>query len=266
MCNRNNYFVGFIDVLGFSNLITNATEHTELISIYNSLRRSIHAIPDVHRTGQSNEFLYLYSGTPGRLPPHTDTIFNNVYNFSDSIIFYIKCCKDLNDNINRLSSMCWIMNAFIAESIITDPRLNQFALRGAIAYGPAIMDRDNRIHIGKPLIDAYYLSNNQEWMGGALHPTVPEEMIGSILGHDKQLFEYEVPTKDEYNEEIKCALKWVQQHPCRRDLTSGNRRPRVEDIGKSHVMKKDWGTQIHKRDNTMNFVRNICNEYDSINS
>lgn len=33
MCNKKNYFVGFIDVLGFSNLITNATEQTELISI-----------------------------------------------------------------------------------------------------------------------------------------------------------------------------------------------------------------------------------------
>jgi len=257
------YFVSFIDILGFKNIINGNNQFPNLIKVYFSLLRSIKYFREIHLNEEPNYFYRLYGETPSLLPYADIILNNNFYNFSDSVIFFIEASNDGEDNIIRLNTMCWITNAFIVESIITDPRIFQLALRGAIAFGPAIMDTNNRIHIGAPIVDAFNLSNNLNWMGAALHPSVHKFVIPDICGHDKQIIEYQIPKKSEYKDKLLYALNWVQQHPSEKDLLNGNRRPRINDIGNSHVLKYDWGDQENKKQKTMKFVEFICNLYDT---
>ena len=92
-----NYLVSFIDILGFGNLISANHNFPNLEIVYNSIDRILHYLPDVHRTGDSNRYYMVYHGTPGQLPEYADEIFKNMYNFSDSIIFYIKTSDDVTE-------------------------------------------------------------------------------------------------------------------------------------------------------------------------
>ena len=267
-----NYLVSFIDILGFSNLISANNQFPNLETVYNSIDRILHYLPDVHRTGNPNRYYMIYYGSPGQLPEYADEIFDNMYNFSDSIIFYIRTSDDVNEYVKQLSAICWISNAFIAESIIKSRhRVFQLPLRCGIAYGPACMNSIRRIHVGKPIVDAFYLCGSLDWVGGALHHSVniPEEFREQLIGYDKQLYEYDdIPVKETYEDRnlIRHALNWVQQHPSDerwvQEMIGREPRPLVIDIGNRHVLSHDWGTETEKRDNTMDFVRAICVEFD----
>jgi len=193
-------------------------------------------------------------------------------NFSDSIILFIKSSDEIVEQFKQLYSICWITNAFIVESLIKDDqnRVFQLPLRGAIAYGPAFMDTEKRIHIGQPIIDAYNLSENMNWVGGAIHTSVdiPNDFIEELIGFNKQIFEYDsIPFKSVYTlkNEINLALNWVQQHPAGvkwfPEMEGRDSRPLLRDIS-YHIDSHSWGQATDKKENTEIFAERICREYD----
>ncbi len=266
-----NYFVSFIDILGFGKLIEN-TNFQVLKKIHLSVYRFLWGITKAHQTGKPNIFYQFYKSFPKIL--YIDKILeDNMYNFSDSIILYIKTSNDDEDNLKRFRSLCQITNIFIAKSIIQDPRVFELPLRAGIAYGPAIMDKTNKIHIGHSINDAYELSESLNWMGGAIDYnfttglSVPEKFIKPLLGYDNEIIRYkktpikERKTSKEYYKDL-YVLNWVRQHPSHKEIDAGRYRPTYNDIGKSHVDKHKWGTEIRKCEETMKFVKMICDEFD----
>jgi hypothetical protein len=190
---------------------------------------------------------------------------------------FIETSNDAKDNIKRLTALCWITNVLIAKSILVgDKTVFELPLRAAISYGPLVVDTKNKIHVGKPLIDAYELSNALNWMGGAIHPSVPEKYIQSLVGYDNEIYDYNIPIKIKYlrkmgfsRNDIKYALNWVRQHPSHEaffPVMKGRKpRPLIEDIGKTHVNRHNWGIRrnnLRKRNWTMKFIKRICDEFD----
>jgi len=69
-------------------------------------------------------------------------------------------------------------------------------LRGAIAYGECVMDRNTRTFIGQPIIDAYELEESQKWIGTAFHESVVNHssLKKGILQLD-EVIQYNIPVK-----------------------------------------------------------------------
>lgn len=268
------YFVSFVDILGFRNILNNNLSFPGLSKIYRSIDRTLYGIREIHRTGKPNEF--YDSLIPLEIDPYVYEILTyNFYNFSDSIILYISASDNKDEDIKRLGALCWITNVFIAKSILVgDNRVFELPLRAGIAYGPAVMDGINKIHIGKPIVDAYELAEHQNWMGGAIHPSVPQKILKSLIGSTNEIVEYNVPIREKDTDEngykipVKFALNWVQQHPSHSIMKKFHvMRPTVEDIGKSHVLKHNWGKKpenLIKKEETIKFIKTICSEYDKL--
>lgn len=265
------FFVSFIDILGFGHLIKNKN-FPELEKIHRSVHRFLWGIKEAHRTGKSNQYFKFYEPFPEIL--YGEKIFENMYNFSDSIIFYIKASDDYSENLRRFRDLCFITNIFIAKSIIQDPNLFDLPLRAGVAYGPAIMDKSNKIHMGPPIVYAHDLAESLNWMGGAIVDdsktgcSVPEEYIKPLLGYDNEIYRYkDTPIKKKnkkgYPKEM-YVLNWVRQHPNHALIRdTGKYRPVYRDIGENHVKKHKWGKETKKRDETLNFVKKICEEFDN---
>jgi len=75
---ENNYFVSFIDVMGFSKLIDDNRRFPQLRKVYDSLDRILNYLPDVHRTGGINRYYQIYQGS-SNLPDYAEEILNNRY-------------------------------------------------------------------------------------------------------------------------------------------------------------------------------------------
>lgn len=257
------FLISFIDVLGFSKLIND--ENHSIQKIYDSLERILIYPPDIHITKTRNYYYGLY-GETADLTPDALTLFQkNYYNFSDSILLYLEAPKtdDPATNINRFQTISWATIAFIAEAIIEDrgKRVFQMPLRGAIAYGPVLVSENNKIHVGRPIVDAYNLANSMNWMGGAIHPSAAHLIVKEETGFNKWIVKYQVPLKNFNQGKIEYALNWPIQHPFSVDWVKGHRRPRIEDLGHNHVLKHDWTGAEDKRDETMKFLRFICDSF-----
>jgi hypothetical protein len=212
----------------------------------------------------------MASGMRAPIPSHKfskEILSNNILNFSDSIIFYIECSTDEKENIIKFESLCWLSNEFIAKSILTtnDSNRSQIALRCGIAYGEAIIKKDISIIIGQPFIDAYDLSNCQQWMGGAIHQSVPIDFCEKITGYGSELFKHPVPfeiSKEKNMARINkdFSLNWVKHHPSLPNFIHDLKRigPTLFDIG-GHISHYPWENKDDylKGRNTIDFVKKI---------
>jgi len=259
------YFFSFIDILGFSKLIEN--NQNMLQDIYESMIRTIRNLPDVHLTGDPNKsYEPAIKPTKSReieLPKFVPRILKENYtNFSDTIIFYIAVGNDEEENIERFRSICWTSNEFIAKSILKPNKpIFEIPLRCGIAYGDALIEDNVNVHIGQPLINAYRLSECQEWVGGAIHNSVPAKYIESTIGYNKELYEYKVPIKEGKDIFSKYALNWVKHHYTVENHNSIRYKtyrdgPTLRDLG-YHVRQHDWGSESVKRENTLDFIEKI---------
>jgi hypothetical protein len=84
-------------------------------------------------------------------------------NFSDSIVFYSR-----NDSYHCLKAMLTVCGEFMNIVICGPSRM----LRGAIAHGEFYADPKANAYVGKALIDAYKLEEDQDWLGLSLHESV----------------------------------------------------------------------------------------------
>jgi hypothetical protein len=69
-------------------------------------------------------------------------------------------------------------------------------LRGALAYGECVLDRDTRTFIGQPIIDAYKTEEIQQWIGASLHRSVHNHpSMGERILRLEDIVAYDVPPK-----------------------------------------------------------------------
>jgi len=271
-----------MDILGFAKLVVENDHKLELVrtSMYTTLidlRNFLLTGDDNHsfkaNIQESKEHLKKY--------PYPDFINEilefNFKVFSDSIILFIEIdpTESTEVNIEKLKSICWVSNHFIAKSILFKGPLLSFPYRCAIAVGEMIIDEDNGIFLGKPLIDAVKLAECQEWMGGALHPSIPKKYYTPILGHDQELIKQSIPIDPKnscVNEldimDLTIALNWVKHHPSDPIIVKDLQRegPALADIGGQIRKKFKWSNGDMrgrvKGSNTLDFVQMIDEKWN----
>jgi hypothetical protein len=89
---------------------------------------------------------------------------------------------------NKAAGMFGFMSALFREALLLD-----LPLRGAVAYGPCVIDESRQTYVGQPIVDAYRLEQGQDWVGMAIHSsclaTLPTPLGRSGWGYVR----YQVP-------------------------------------------------------------------------
>jgi hypothetical protein len=76
-------------------------------------------------------------------------------------------------------------------------------LRGALSYGNCILDPNNNIFIGYPIVEAVEAEKCQDWVGIAVLPQAAYK-----LSKTGMVVKYEVPLKSGYSAPIEYAIPW----------------------------------------------------------
>ena len=166
------------------------------------------------------------------------------------------------------------MNSFIQLSILR-PGKNTLplAFRGAVAFGPAVIEPESGIYYGTSLLDAYELAEGQNWLGGAVHVTVGVrsllKKVGNrhLEGFDGQFLEYDgIPVDKTDHPNVEFALNWVQMHPACKEYFQGIafRKPLRQDIIDGNLSYYKWGKgprEQKKKESTIAFAKKVCKAY-----
>jgi hypothetical protein len=217
-----------------------------------------------------------------------EEILDSLYFFSDTVFYSIEASTKEVDQITQFAAICDITNKMIKHPMLIPKgtKKYQMLMRGALSYGPARIDNDKHVYLGKPIIDAYNLSEAQLWMGAAIHPSIHEMMatnaglVKKLIGFDAPLYRYNVPLKKENsesfgNKRIRYALNWYQDHKSIEKFETSIKdhlipRPLMKDIIESHYIKYNWKTNFPEQNNklmdydknTRNFAKEIDAEFD----
>src|SRR5215475_13419018 len=178
------YFVAMCDVLGFSQLV--GTTSLEMVhQQYRSLLDDVG--PNIFRSSpQTSQRIYLVEHVV----------------ISDTILFWAPA----DGQIEILPGLLCILMRQLMGSM---------PLRVGIAFGDCVIDPQEHIYIGQPIIDAYLTEQAQEWVGGAYHrscwsaPRFPE-----FATEWAQIVKYPVPVKISgavkcYQLSLEYAVNWT---------------------------------------------------------
>lgn len=176
-----------LDIMGFKSMINNLSHD----DIYLKLYKVFSSINNLKKIQQS---------------ALTDKIWIEL--FSDTIFIISSDCSD---------ATLATLNMFVSNILCEALKLG-IVFKGAYAEGKIIVDRENHICFGQPIIDAYLLEENQAWFGIACHKSVKSitedkiDVVNVIDGKEKivqikPLFiEYDVPLK--YGTEKLLTFAW----------------------------------------------------------
>lgn len=125
-------------------------------------------------------------------------------NFSDSIVFYSR-----NDSYHCLKAMLTVCGEFMNVVICGPSRM----LRGAIAHGEFYADPKANAYVGKALIDAYKLEEDQDWLGLSLHDSVEVvKYFQQVLNeHNGYIVRSLVPLRSNSNKKPYC-INWANKN------------------------------------------------------
>jgi len=147
MAEDNEIAVALFDVLGFEDRIRRYSLREVHDQYMNLLRiaktKGSHAFFDTRPTGD------------GRMEtPVFGFIEIEQYYFSDTILLWTRF-----DSV-RFRPFLHMCSAFICEALQA-----RLPIRGALALGEAIMDKQNRTYLGKPIVEAARAEKAQRWIG-----------------------------------------------------------------------------------------------------
>ena len=125
-------------------------------------------------------------------------------NFSDSIVFYSR-----NDSYHCLKAMLTVCGEFMNIVICGPSRM----LRGAIAHGEFYADPKANAYVGKALIDAYKLEEDQDWLGLSLHDSVEvvKYFQQALNEHKGYIVRSLVPLRSNSNKKPYC-INWANKN------------------------------------------------------
>jgi hypothetical protein len=178
------YLVAMCDVLGFTQLVA-TTALDDIHKRYLALVEKLEPHP----------FFRIASGTYAR------EIALNRMVFSDTILYWAPA----GDTMELLPV---VLGQIIGQTLSSMP------LRAGLAFGECIIDPAREIYIGQPIIDAYYTEKEQEWVGGAFHPSCWQQRgLLEVLckGHERSAVKYPVPVKARGSAggvRLEYALNW----------------------------------------------------------
>ncbi|WP_338374998.1 hypothetical protein [Dysgonomonas capnocytophagoides] len=168
-CNR---FVAFIDILGFKDRVmrSSISEVSELLLKMNKfLENSLDL-------GRDRGFNLMNERREEKEP---DNILRFT-TFSDSIVIFSK-----DDSEIAFSFFCQKITQFIEECL-----KNEIPLKGAIAHGEIYVNQSKLLYCGQPLIDAYLLEEELQYMGIITHHSIDKYI--KDLTQDKEDKAYSV--------------------------------------------------------------------------
>ncbi|MDP2902410.1 MAG: hypothetical protein Q8N96_04805 [Methylovulum sp.] len=183
---------GFFDVLAFSKRVD--TEGPERIAtIYHQL------IETTVKKEASRCLGTVSDGTGARYPILFSLDVQTAY-FSDTIFMWVPLERGFAD---AFVSHC---ATFVCEALAMG-----IPLRGAIALGEAVMERDTGTYIGMPIVEGALCENIQEWLGVAFAPSATWPPFMAEV-NPNLFMEYDIPVKP--GEETKLppvALDWTSR-------------------------------------------------------
>lgn len=178
-------FVGMFDVLGFKNIVLN-TPLAEVLSLYGRLLNVADwssRIPVVG-VGKHEEWK-----TP-------------VTVVSDTLLLW---ADDEWESVQSFFASCSVL---MAEALGMG-----WPLRGGIAFGECVLNRQQEIYVGPPIVKASMVEAAQDWVGAALDPSCFEAPnCGSKLQHLEDVKQWAVPTKPSWSgPPLEWALRWTER-------------------------------------------------------
>lgn len=166
-------FVGLFDILGFRNMVKN--DQLEYVwKSYNEIKSSTTFIKDNLKSLLNRKVV-------------------NIDTFSDTFLIYTadhrdKGQEDIDEHFNAMLGIC--------DALFHSANSNQIPIRGAITVGELIVDKG--LLLGKPIVDAYEMEQNQNWMGCWISANAIDCISKQLL--DRQMngnliLKYKVPLK-----------------------------------------------------------------------
>ena len=235
MENEYTRYVGFLDLLGFSNYV-NKSSMEEVITMFDFVLNSIQKtwerqLNQVVISGDQDKLemlmpamtKYLSLKKEGNAPPFpkflTEIVPLSLRVVSDTIIVYSKTIKNIEEQYMLLE----IMMVFLRE-LMAILMSRGIVARGSVAYGEFFVDPTNTIFFGKSLIEATELEKRQNWMGVCVCDSV-EKILGDyqeeVRGHPfksyswlgqlkfgSTIINYPVPMKNNTTEE-RIIVHWA---------------------------------------------------------
>ncbi|GHT30148.1 hypothetical protein AGMMS49574_08970 [Bacteroidia bacterium] len=142
-----NRFVAFFDILGFKDRVMRESHQ----AIYKDLSEI-----------QINENILSEVLVDTTIKKYFGNVDVCVVKFSDSIVLFSK-----NDSIEDFT-LFLISARFLFHSFLK----KDFLIKGGMAYGDISLDRDKQLYFGQPIIDAYLLEEDVNYIGVAAHNTI----------------------------------------------------------------------------------------------
>lgn len=178
------YLVAMCDVLGFTHLVA-TTALDEIHKKYLALVDKLEPHP-------------LFRMAPGTYA--REIVLNRVV-FSDTILYWAPA----GDTMELLPT---VLGQIMGQAMSSMP------LRAGLAFGECIIDPASEIYVGQPIIDAYRTEREQEWIGGAFHPSCWQwrGLLEALCkGHERSAVKYPVPAKASGSAgraQLEYALNW----------------------------------------------------------
>ena len=166
-------FVAFLDILGFKDMVMR-NSHEEIYQTLNQISKSKKLIE-----AAATELGDLFGDAE---------VY--VVSFSDSIVIFSK-----NDDIENFHYFLLATRWLFTEAIN-----KQIPIKGAIAHGEISLNKAEQIYFGQPIIDAYLMEEDVNYMGVVAHNSVDRYISKVKNGKHlerifKILFEEKTPLK-----------------------------------------------------------------------
>lgn len=141
-------FVAFFDMLGFKDRIMRESNE----KIYEDLTRILErSETTLHNTLGEQPVKNLFGDSD-----------IHIVKFSDSVVLFSK-----NDTVENfilfLISARFLFYSFLKEN---------FLIKGGMAYGKISLDREKQLYFGQPIIDAYFLEEDVNYIGVVAHNSI----------------------------------------------------------------------------------------------
>jgi hypothetical protein len=219
------FAVALFDVLGFESLVR-SQGLAEIRRKYKALIEQAVAVPD-------GRFLNLVGGA--MVLGYMQNTTSHAY-FSDTILIW--------QPLDRILAQPFVSRC--ADMVATALEMDM-PLRGALALGPAELDKEANVYLGEPIIEAARLESQQDWVGVAFAASAMwPQWMAEMSTHD--VVPYRIPLKTETSRADLCgafALNW-----CRR--LKGKAVPMLEVL-REKLPATATGIR-QKYDNTIAFV------------
>lgn len=205
----NNRFVAYFDILGFKDYVfSNSTD-------------------EVHKM-----LVDLNKILPNDKDEKIDESSILCTTFSDSIFIFTK-----SDSIAEFRNFIQFIRRFMRNSI----RRN-IPLKASIAYGEIVVYKDRKIFCGKPIVNAFLLQEDLQYMGIVVHHSVEDYIIRKekyLSAKYKEYFkEIETPFKYGYRKHLNIDYTILTLNTSteirakiekRKRITSGNPRKYIDN-------------------------------------